>query len=195
MLKKKLPIIISLITVLNIGIYFTATYLESPDRVFAECARNSGRTSAAINLILLVFIGLFGLKKIYRDKVKLGVFQSLILSFTMNHLIHFFFVYQNFSGQKMKLGILEKLHGAITFVCIILVPFIILTSKKLTNILYFFILLHLFNVTYFISISFYARYKPGEDEAYLHRLGILTMILMLFYVVFRVYRERLVNKG
>lgn len=190
MLKKKLPIIIALITVLNIGIYFTATYLESPDRVFAECARNSGRTSAAINLILLFLVGYYGLMKIYREKSKMEIFQSLILIFSLNHIIHLFFVYKNFKWHKMELSILENLHGFITFASIILIPFIVMFVKKLNKLLYYYILLHLINVTYFISISFYARYKPGEDEAHLHRLGILVMIIILVYVIVKAFKER-----
>jgi len=101
MLTNLKPLLfISLIILLNIGIYFTAVSTESVDRVFAECARNSGRTAAAINLFLLFLIGHYGLKSIYKEKYKLKLFKLLITLFAVNHLIHFFFVYQNFNWQK-----------------------------------------------------------------------------------------------
>jgi len=46
MLKnKKTQLFVLLIFLLNIGIYFIAFSTETADRVFAECARNSGRTA------------------------------------------------------------------------------------------------------------------------------------------------------
>lgn len=181
---------ITLIFLLNIGIYFTALSTETSDRIFAECARNSGRTAAAINLILLLLIGFFGLKSIYKDEVKLRVFQLLITLFAVNHLIHFFFVYQNFKGQEMELNVSENLHGFITFISLLILPIIFYKFNRLSTFLYYYLIMHFFNVTYFIAISFYARYKPGIDEAYLHRIGILMMMFALLYVVIRVVLEQ-----
>lgn len=188
MLKLKLPILISLIIILNILIYCRAIAIEPAERVFAECARNSGRTAAAINLILLFMLGHYGLQTIYQEKLKKNLFQILIVLFTINHLIHFFFVFQNFNIQAMELNVFDHLHGFITFISLIIIPFIVLFFKKLSVPLYAFIIAHFFNVTYFISISFYARYKP-EDPAYLHRIGVVVMILALLYVLYRTIIE------
>lgn len=190
MLKVKLPIFIALIIILNIVIYYTALIVEPADRVFAECARNSGRTSAAINLILLFTIGHYGLKTIYKEKIKFNFYFTLITLFAVNHLIHFFFVYQNFNWHKMELTITDNLHGFITFLCLTFLPVVVYLYKKLNKTLYYLYLIHFFNVTYFISISFYARYKPGVDPAYLHRIGILIMIIGLLYILYRVFKEK-----
>lgn len=184
MLKLKLPILISLIIILNILIYYRAFMIEPAERVFAECARNSGRTAAAINLILLFMLGHYGLQTIFHEKLKKNIFQILITLFAINHLIHFFFVFQNFNIQAMELNVYDHLHGFITFISLIIIPFIVFFFKKLSVPLYAFIIAHFFNVTYFISISFYARYKP-EDPAYLHRIGVAVMILALLYVLYR----------
>jgi hypothetical protein len=168
---------------------------ETADRVFAECARNSGRTAAAINLILLFLIGHFGLKTIYKEELKLNLFRLFITLFAVNHLIHFFFVYQNFNWQKMELNVYDHLHGFITFISLILLPIIVHQFKRLSKFLYCYLVIHFFNVTYFIGISFYARYKPGIDEAYLHRIGILLMILAQLYVVFRVVVEMIEDRS
>lgn len=192
-LKPRLYIF--LIVLLNIVIYITALSTETADRVFAECARNSGRTAAAINLILLFLIGHFGLKTIYKEGLKLNLFRLFITLFAVNHLIHFFFVYQNFNWQKMELNVYDHLHGFITFISLILLPIIVYKFKRLSKFLYCYLALHFFNVTYFIGISFYARYKPGIDEAYLHRIGIFLMILALLYVAFRVVVEMIEERS
>jgi hypothetical protein len=194
MLKLKLPILIILITVLNLLIYFWAFLTIAPvETIFAECARNSGRTSAAINLILLGMLGHFGLKTIYKEKSKMKLFQTLIILFTVNHLIHFFFVFQNFKWQEMELNISDNIHGFITFICLTLIPILVYSYKKLNKVIYSLILAHFFNVTYFMSISFYARYKP-VDPAYLHRIGILVMITALAYILYRVFAEQLIKR-
>lgn len=191
MTKLKPQLFIPLIILLNIGIYCTAVLTESPDRIFAECARNSGRTPAAINLILLFLIGHYGLKSIYREEPKLKFFKLLITLFTVNHLIHFFFVYQNFNWHEMELNVYYNLHGFITFIGLIILPVVVYKFNRLSKIFYYLLLVYFFNVTYFIGISFYSRYKPGIDEAYLHRVGILIMIFAFLYVLYRVVAERI----
>jgi hypothetical protein len=184
--NKKIQLFILLIILLNIGIYFTALSTETADRVFAECARNSGRTAAAINLFLLFFIGHFGLKTIYSDHNKLKLFKLFITLFAINHLIHFFFVFQNFKWHQMDLNVYNHLHGFVTFISLLTLPMVVNRFKRLSRLLHLYLVIYFFNVTFFIGISFYARFKPGIDEAYLHRTGILLMIAALFYVVFRV---------
>jgi hypothetical protein len=188
--KLKPQLLIPFILILNVGIYYTALLTEPADRVFAECARNSGRTAAAINLILLFLIGHYRLKSIYTEEPKLKFFKLLITLFTVNHLIHFFFVYQNFNCHSMELDVYDNLHGFITFICIIMLPLVIYSFNRLNKVLYYLLLVHFFNVTYFIGISFYGRYKPGIDEAYLHRISILIMIFALLYIIYRVFDER-----
>jgi hypothetical protein len=194
MLKLKVIIPILLLIILNFLILYRAyTTILPPESIFAECARNSGRTSAAINLIILLMLGRYGLKTIYKEKPKLTFYKILIVLFTVNHLIHLLFVFQNFKLQEMELNISENLHGFITFVCLALIPIIVSYSKILNKALYTFTIFHFFNITYFISISFYARYKP-EDEAYLHRIGVLVMIISLVYILYRMIMELSLNK-
>ena len=81
------------------------------------------------------------------------------------------------------------LHGFITFISLIALPIIVYKLNRLSKIFYYLLIIYFFNVTYFIGISFYGRYKPGIDEAYLHRIGILIMIFALIYVVFRIFTE------
>ena len=190
MLKKySLPLLIGFIILLNALIYLRAvSTIEDSDLIFGECARNSGRTSAALNLALLFMLGYFGLRTIFNEEIKKKVFRILISLFAVNHLIHFFFVSQYFKDQFLELDISHNLHGFITFICVLILPVILWSTKKLNKLLYFVTLIHFFNVTYFISITFYSRVKP-EDQAYLHQFGILIMIGLLFFILYRVIRE------
>ncbi|MFT5780629.1 MAG: hypothetical protein ACI837_003592 [Crocinitomicaceae bacterium] len=163
--------------------------IEDVDLVFGECARNSGRTSAALNLAILFMLGYFGLKTIYKRENKRNTFRILMTLFAINHLIHFFFVSQNFKSQLLELDISHNIHGFITFIFILILPIILWAIKNLNWVLYFGIILHLFNVTYFIGDTFYGRVNP-EDPAYLHRAGILVMIAALLYILYRVFREK-----
>lgn len=179
--------LISLIVIANILIYFRAgaTILD-PDLIFGECARNSGRISAGINLILLFLIGHFRLKEIYK-KVKIKkVFYLLIISFPINHIIHLLFVYLYFKDQHNQLNVIHNIHGAITFLSIVLLPMIFMWYKKLNKGVYIYVVLHFLNVAYFMIDTFYSRVKP-VDPAYLHQVGILIMISCSFYMVYRLF--------
>jgi tryptophan-rich sensory protein len=191
MLKaKRLPFFIILIFILNGLIFFRAFYtIEGIEEVFAECARNSGRTSAAINLLVLIMLGLFGLKRIYHKNSLKDAFRVLITLFAINHLIHFVLVSFLFNSHSWELGIVEHLHGFITYICIVLLPIILWISKKLSKLLYLGIILHIINVTYMISHTFYSRYNE-EDPAHLHRTGIVIMCILVLYMIYRVFKER-----
>lgn len=185
---NRIPALIALIICLEALIYFWAIWTTEAEFIFDKCARNSGRVSSLINLAILLQIGHYGLKKVYHLDSCKEKFRVLITLFTANHLIHFFYVYQNFKSHTMNLSIAENLHGFITFICIIVIPLIIWTSKKLTPLLYTGIILHLFNASYFIMHTFYGKIKP-DKPAYHNQLGILVTSLALLYILFRMYKE------
>jgi hypothetical protein len=196
--KNKLPLLIILIIGLEGIIYLWSYWTATIDRgnffsihsefIFDKCARNSGRVASAINLIILLMIGYFGLKQIYSDDKKKDQFRVLITLFAFNHLIHFFFVFQTFNLHTMDLNISENKHGFITFMCIQLIPLVLWTFKKLNWMLYLGIILHLFNVSYFIMETFYNKIKP-EKPAYHNQFGIVVTTAACLYVLYRVYRD------
>lgn len=191
MLKKsQIPFLIGSLFLINALIYWRAFLtIEDSQIIFAECARNSGRTSAGINLLLLFMLGHFGLKSIYQDAAKKDSFRILASLFAINHCIHLFFVFNNFQTQHLDYELKMDLHPFFTFVSLLILPLILWFSKRLNAFLYFAVLLHFFNVTYLISQLFQGRYKP-VDPAYTHRIGVVIMIASLLYILFRVYKER-----
>lgn len=196
--KNKLPLLIALIIFVEVFIYFwafwTSTLNESnffaiqSEFIFDKCARNSGRVASALNLIILLMIGYFGLQKIYLDNTKKDKFRVLITLFAVNHLIHFFFVFQTFKHHTMTLDISENKHGFITFICIQLMPILLWTCRNLNKVLYVSIILHLFNVSYFIMETFYTKIKP-DKPAYHNQFGIAVTTAACVYILYRVFRE------
>jgi hypothetical protein len=166
-------------------IWFTFTVDES--LFFEKCARNSGRVSAGINLALLLFIGKFGLKNIYESS-KREALHILIVIYAINHLIHGYFIYQNFTHKSYDLTFMDPKHGFITFLLVLIFPLFTWKLKNLSKLTYTIIILHLFNTTYFLILTFYGRIKPERPE-YIHQVGILIMIVALLLIIFRIFKE------
>ncbi len=195
---SKLPIFIAVNLGMEAGIYYwsawTATLEESnlffiePSYVFDKCARISGRVSAVLNVMILFMIAWFGLKEIYAGKMYLDMFQILITLFAVNHLIHFFYLYQNFKQHALLLKPAENKHGIFTTVCILLVPVILWSCKHVNGVLYSCLLLHLFNVSYIIIDIFNNKIKQG-NKAYHNKLGILVTSVACLCVLYRIFSE------
>lgn len=202
--KSKLPLLVVLIVCLELVIYFWAVWTSTlgkdnffaiePEFIFDKSARNSGRISSFINIAILLMIGLYGFKKIYADEKKKDTFRILITLFAVNHLTHFFFVFQNFKHHSMELSLSENLHGFITFIFILIVPLILWLIHKLNFLFFAAISIHLFNVSYFIVKTFYSKVKP-DKPAYHNQLGIAITTLACLYVLYSFFREYLQNKA
>jgi hypothetical protein len=196
--KNKLPLLILLVISLEFLIYVWAYCTAALDEnnffaiesefIFDKCARNSGRVSSAFNLIILFMAGYFGLKQIFLDEKKKDQFRILITLFAVNHLLHFFFVFQTFKHHMMPLNISENLHGFITFISVLIIPVILWSSTKLNRVLYIYIILHLFNVSYFIMETFYNKIKP-DKPAYHNQFGIAVTTAACVYILYRIFRE------
>jgi hypothetical protein len=196
--KKRVPLLIAFICCSEVLVYLWAVWTTTFDKsnffaidhefVFDKCARVSGRISAVLILIPLLMVGYYGLKEIYRDNKKKETFRILMTLFTFNHLIHFSFLFLRFKSHAATLSIVENLHGFITFVFIILIPFILWKVKNLNRLLYFTIILHLFNISYFINKTFLGKVKPGHP-AYHNQFGIAVITAACLYILYRVYIE------
>ena len=196
--KNRIPLLIASIICLEVLIYFWAVWTASfhkgnffsiePEFIFDKCARNSGRVSAALNLIILIMVGRIGLKQIYLEDTRKDAFRILLSLFAINHLIHFFCVFQTFKHHAMALNMSDNKHGITTFICILILPFILWGFKNLNKALYFCIIVHLFNVSYFIMETFYNKIKP-DKPAYHNQFGIFVTCLALVYILYRMFRE------
>ena len=196
--KKRLPLLIALVCCVEVLIYLWAAYTATLDRstffgieakfIFAKAARNAGRVSAAIFLTTLLMVGYYGLKKIYQDQKKKDALVVLTIVFLVNHLIHFVFLYLNHKTLEKHLIVDTNTRGFIAFALIIVAPIILWHCQKLNRLLYFAIILHLFNLSYFMNITFLSKVKP-EDPAYHDQFGILAITAACLYILYRVFQE------
>jgi hypothetical protein len=157
--------------------------------IFEKCARNSGRVSAILNLIILLMIGYYGLNKIYSDKVIFIFFYNLIIAFTINHLIHFLFITQNFKQKSRTIKLSDEKHGIITFACITLFPIFLWYFKDLNLMLNIFIMLHLFNVSCAFVDVLYNKIRVKSKVTIHNKFGILATMLAWVYIAFRIFVE------
>ena len=112
----------------------------------------------------------------------------LTILFLVNHLMHFIFLYLNFKILSKQLIAEPNIHGFITFSLIIIAPVILWACKNLNRLLYFAIILHLYNVSYFMNETFLSKVKP-EDPAYHDQFGIVAITAACLYILYRVFRE------
>lgn len=207
---KRIPLLIALICCIEVSIYLWAVWTTTfnmsnffaiqPEFVFDKCARIAGRVSSVLILISLLMVGYYGLKKIYADDKKKDSFLILITLFTLNHLIHLLFVILRFKshGESIIIGgpinVGGTIHGVITFSFIVIVPFILWTYKHLNKLLYFLIILHLFNISCFIIKTFLGKVKPPDHPAYHNQFGIVIISSACLYILYRVFLENKRNE-
>ncbi len=193
-----MPVLVASTICLELVIYLWAVWTSTldkanffaiePEFIFDKCARNSGRVSSVLNLSVLLMMGYFGLKQIYQDQAKRDKFRILITLFAVNHLLHFFFVFQTFKHHTQIFDLSENKHGFATFISVQLIPLLLWTFRKLNKVLYIYILLHLLNVSYFIMETFYNKIKP-DKPAYHNQFGIAVTSAACIYVLYRAFRE------
>ena len=189
MLKKSnILLLIAFIGALELVIYLWAMWTTEPEFVFDKCARNSGRASSLINLSILLIAGYYGFRKIWLDERKRDMFRILITLFAVNHLVHFFYVFQNFRHHSWVFSVPENLHGFITFIFILAVPVFLWLYQRLNTFWFVCITIHLINVSYFIMKTFYSKVQP-EHPAYHNQLGIVVTSLAILYIIYGFFRS------
>ena len=203
--KKKLPILLAIICLIELSIYFWSVWTSildsdnffaiTPDFIFDKCARLAGRISTFLFLMILLMVGYSGLKSIYSNENKKESFLILTIIFTFNHLIHLLFVFLRFKSHGKLISINEPIaiggtiHGILTFTAIVILPIILWHSKQLSKYLYFAIILHLLNSSCFIIKTFLSKVKLPSNPAYHNQFGIAIISVVSFYILYRVYVE------
>lgn len=164
-----------------------SNYLAIPrNKIFEKCARNSGRVSALLNVLILIMIGQNGLVKIYSSDETYSSFLNLVSLFTLNHLIHFGYISSNFKRQSLKLKLNEEKRGIFTYVCITIFPIFIYACRHLNLAIYLIILLHLYNVSYVFVMALYTKIRVKSKITIHNKFGMATTIaswMLLLYSV------------
>ena len=190
-------IFILIIFCLEVLIYawsaWTATFKNdnyfaiSHQLIFQKCARNSGRVSAILNLVIVLMLGYFGLKQIYFDKAKFDIFFNLVTILSINHLIHFFYISRNFKRKSLKIKFSQEKRGIFTYICITLFPIFIWYFKNLNAVLYICIILHLLNVSYVFVLALKTKIRYKSKITIHNRFGIIATIAAWIFVVCSIF--------
>lgn len=186
-------IILSLEVLIYIWAAWTATlqngnyFAISHKLIFEKCARNSGRISAILNLVILLLLGYYGLKQIYSEKEYFDIFFNLITIFTINHLIHFFYISQNFKRKSLKIKLSEEKRGVFTYICITLFPIFIWYFNNLNTVVYICIILHLLNVSHVFVLALNTKIRVKSRITIHNRIGIIATIVAWIFVVYRIF--------
>lgn len=161
----------------------------SNELIFEKCARNSGRVSALLNLVISIMLGYFGLKQIYFEEANFDIFFNLATILAINHLIHFFYISRNFKRKSLKIKLSAEKRGIFTYICITLFPIFIWYFKNLNALLYICIMLHLLNVSYVFILALKTKIKYKSKITIHNRFGIIITIAAWILVVYRVFVE------
>ncbi len=194
-MKIKYPYLLTffMVILLEFVVFLWANIsVEYSDYVFEKCARNSGKASALINIILLSQLVHYGLKGLFQKRERKVQFDLLVFAFALNHLIHFSFILGNFNSKHLELIPAEHVHGVLSFGLILFAPVILGLSKILSGRIYFLILLYIVNSSLFIIKTFVSLISP-ERYAYFHQFAILVIINLLIGLIYRVYTENRIN--
>jgi hypothetical protein len=135
---------------------------------------------------MLWILGSLGLKQLYAVHIQWEFFLVLSTLFAVNHVMHFYYLVQNFKQRALVLKVSENRHGCITTICILLFPFVLVFFTHLNTLLYIVIVIHVLNVSYAIMDIFNNKVKQGTN-AYHNQLGILITASGCVYVLYRMY--------
>jgi hypothetical protein len=163
----------------------------SNQQIFEKSARNSGRASALLNAILLVYIGYWGLEQIYLSKERFDLFLVLANIIAINHLIHFFYISRNFKRQSLKIKFKQEKRGIFTYVCITAFPLFIWYFNRLNAPVYLLILLHLYNVSYVFVMALYSKITVNAKITIHNKFGMLVTTVAWLFMMFRVLQAQI----
>ena len=167
-----------------------SNYLAIPQhKIFEKCARNSGRVSAMLNVLILMMIGHFGLQKIYSTQEHFLSFFDLVSLFTLNHLIHFGYISRNFKRQSMKIKFQEEKRGIFTYICITIFPIFLWYFRNLNIWTYIIILMHLLNVSHVFVMALNTKIRVKSKITIHNKLGMFTTVVSWIYVVYSVVMD------
>lgn len=179
---------------------FTATlnknnyFAINKRQIFEKSARNSGRFSALLNVVLLVFVGFWGPQQIFHNEKLFDSFQFLANIITINHLIHFFYISRNFKRQSLKIKFKQEKRGIFTYICITAFPLFIWYFNQLNAAVYIFIILHFYNVSYVFVMALYSKVTVNAKITIHNKMGMAVTTAAWLYMMIGLFREQFLHQ-
>ena len=190
-MSKRLLIFISAILVSETGIFLWATYFSSA-LAYQLAARYSARLSFFIFSGILLWSGLRGLRSIYSGETSKRLLVDLLLVFSVNHVIHFFFLAMNFRVSGQSLLSIRNAGGAVVYLMIMAAPVYLWNKQTMSRRLYFFVYSFFLIVTLLFFLTYVGRLSkelpmPTPDGFFIFALATIGGLVSLN--VYRMWAE------
>lgn len=192
-MKRKAFLFCVAISILEIAIYFWSCWVApSENLIYQLAARYSARVSFFIFSITLLLVGALGLNKIFSNEKWRSYFILFLLTFALNHLIHFFYLAMNHWVQDISLISLKNGGGTIGYILLTLAPFYLWKITSLSQKQYWAIQLYILTISTFFIIAYLKRLReeiifPSTDNLIFSHLALLT--ILIGFNAYRVYCE------
>jgi len=156
--------IISSVLLLEAANYFYSSGLsQNADQFYSLTARYSARITFFLLVSLAIWIVLKGLHALMDSSKSREVLLAGLTAVAVNHLIHFYFLYQNFQVNGLDLWTKAVSFGALAYVFLSLAPIYFWTIKRLGSkqyaLIHFFVML-LLAICVFTYSSRLGRVEP-----------------------------------
>jgi len=122
------------IVIIELIIYFWTKNKTTVDPEFyLLTSRYSARVSFAMIIYALYWVASDGLYKIFSSPKALKNFKILVAMLMLNHLIHFYFLFMNYSVTAQSLIRVKSAFGFLGYLAIIILPLKIHGKKALNK--------------------------------------------------------------
>jgi hypothetical protein len=191
-MKNKLMLFSGVVMVLEIAIFFWVDYISTADYlVYQLAARYSGRLSFMIFAGMMLFTGIVGLKQIFKTERLKSFFIILLSLFSVNHVLHFYFLAMSHLEQNETLLIPKNIIGGTAYILLILSPFY-LFKREMTTKIYWSVQSFLFLLTVIFFVSYLRRFMIEFPQP--THIGVLysiitTIGLLVFLNGYKVFKE------
>ena len=179
-----LPVLIWELAILLIANLLSPT----EDLVFQLAARYSARTSFYIIVVILLWTGFSGLKRIYSEESSRKNFLILILGLFINHLIHFVYLALNYHANELSLLQTGSIFGAMGYLLLAASPIYLWHKSTLSRSLYRIIYAFLFVLLIIFAQTYVGRLAGTQAFATPRFFFVANLALIAGLIVLNIYR-------
>jgi len=173
--------------------FWTSSITEDLDILYSLLARYSARISFVLLCLLGTWIAGIGLNNIFLNPSKRSLLLGGITAFTINHLIHYYFLYQNFQVSGLDISSKYISFGALGYLILTIAPIVLWRWKSLTLTRYYTInafVISMISICIFTYFSRFGRELPLSTPMWLFSVMIGSGILVITLMIGRIIKER-----
>ncbi len=191
-MSRLYPILIMIVLEVFVQSY-ASVITEDIDVLYSLRSRYSARISFAILSILGLWIASLGLHTIFANEEKRNILIGGITAFSINHLIHYFYLYNNFEVNDLDIQSKYVSFGALAYIVLALAPLVIWRWNTLTRgryyLIYGFIIL-MISICIFTYSSRFGSSLPMSPPMWVFRILIGIGVITIAIMVGRMIKER-----